>query len=149
MKFILSLLLLTSVAQAKDLVLMDVLDSELGMYDAVDSKLSYDRKEVTFKATLTTYRSVTICSGGGWDGGICSMDRRIMSQQSMVIPGLNIVDDEVIVSTDAGDVNCGYVYVSRFFRNTKLKANGNCKLSVKTIKVDRKRRTQLVLKLKD
>ena len=165
-KYLAALLLTSSVAFAAETVLIDVPVRDLGPMTRTESKLHVDLENGQVSGILTSVLDRQVCRweytpvryyhGGGPRGGymrpmggsrlVCFNSSEVTGQLSAVIDDLMVVNNEIIMKAESGDVVCGVLKKGRIFKNTtKIVLNGKCTVDDRVIKVDGEKRAQLIL----
>ncbi len=173
MKKLLAALLITcSTAFAAETVLLDVPARDLGPYNLLDSKMSVNMENGQVSGVLTASLERQVCHwtmtgyGGGYGIGygrhypgpygrpypgpvrrlVCFTQEDVTAERSEIIDNMMVVDNQIILKGEAGDVNCGVVKKGRIFKNTiKLVLNGKCTVTERSIRSEGERRVQLLL----
>lgn len=152
-KFLLATLLFSTLSQAaEEVVLLDLplkqVTSETQTATQLDSsfKIDFERNEVFGKLSFERY--FARCTGHG-ETRDCSTSIRTVKEYQAKIEDMTVVEDQLIIHTASGEVECGVVKPGRIFsRARKLFLNGKCSLQTRKAVVASEERFQFFLVIK-
>lgn len=147
-------LLMTSTVFANEATILDIPASELGNFNATESKMYVEMDTGHVFALLTSFRNQERCHWvrrGRYDRNSyeCTTYSTTLKELKVPLDSVQVVDREIIFKGESEDVSCGFIKNGRIFKNTiKLILNGNCLVSDRLVKVNGETRSQLIFSVK-
>lgn len=136
-------LLLSSVAQAADLVLVDVPSSQIRRSEKLTSKIV-----VMDSVPYVRFNKTRVETVGPRNGQV-----RFVNSSYHMVEGLELFADKLVYTSAEGQVDCGTMVKRDFggprtsiFRKV-LKLNGNCRTEVKSVNTGIEDRVQVIFSI--
>lgn len=133
--FFLSALLSFSLAQAAEVTVLDKVMPQITRLDSVSAEYRIDvnRADASVSMVVKSLESI------GYPGGVSVRT----TKYKIEVPELELVNDDVVLSTPEGEVTCGTMGTTPVLKRPVLKLNGNCGLITTVTRTPEGRRVQV------